>query len=340
MGQIKIITAGVHTSIQDFGRVGYQALGVPEGGALDRDAMRLGNVLVGNPEEAAVLEICLGGVAIELKTPARLALAGTSKAVLVVQDPSGHGARLEVPSHRSVDLDGGRIVHLGILPDSNTATIAISGGIDLPKLYGSVATSPNAMIGGFEGRLLKDGDCLNLGPYTANEPELTVDVGDFFDPPQHFQHLHVVMGPQDHRFTASALAAFEKESFKVSPALNRMGMRLDGMRLQHIDNADILSDGIVTGSVQVPGDGQPIILLADHQTTGGYTKIATVITADLPALGRLRPGMTVRFKSVTAEEGGRRARRHEDQLLRLLSRLKPAAPLMDTAALYMLGDTT
>lgn len=353
--QFRIIHAGPHATVQDRGRAGYQSLGVPEGGALDQDAMRLGNKLVGNDENAPVLEVCLGGISIELLTPLTLALTGTTKGVLTVQDMDGFGEGLEVPANRSVQLPKGRIVRLGMISDSNTATIAVAGGIDLPLLYGSCATSPNAMIGGVGGRLLKDGDVLNLGEHwqdgdhgNSNDktedgvedvirPELTVDAKDFFAASG---HIRVVLGPQDDHFTPAALAQLTTAEYKVTPALNRMGMRLEGASLEHIDTADILSDGIVTGSVQVPGNGQPIILLADHQTTGGYTKIATVITADLPKLARLRPGMTVHFKAVTIEDAEKAARAHEAAFQRVVAAIKSAAPLLDTTALYQLGDTT
>lgn len=339
MRRITVLSAGPHSSVQDFGRVGYQSLGVPEGGALDRDAMRLGNALVGNPQSAPIIEVCLGGFVMELHSPARIALTGTSKGVLTVQaNTSSMPMSLDVPANRSVDLPAGRIIRLGMLPDSNTATIAISGGIDLPKLYGSVATSPNAMIGGVDGRLLQDGAELTLGDDdNSNSPELALGLDAVNDIPE---VLRVVMGPQDDRFTKNALEQFTSKPFNISPVLNRMGMRLDGGTLEHIDGADILSDGIVTGSIQVPGNGQPIILMADHQTTGGYTKIATVITADLSSLARLRPGNPISFEAISVEEAEKIARDHNARVEKAIAGLTPASPLLDTAALYLLGDTT
>lgn len=345
MGQIRIVKSGVHSSVQDFGRAGHQSLGVPEGGALDRDAMRLANILVGNREEAAVLEVCMGGLAFETLSPIRLALAGTTSGVLTIQDgQDGHG-KIEIPAHRSFDVGAGRVVRLGMLPDSNTASLALLGGIDVPPIYGSRATSPNAMIGGVEGRLIQDGDILNLGHDSAPDsessesptPELTADVGDFFKP---VEKLRVVIGPDDHRFKESALEALTHETYKISPSSNRMGMRLEGKRLEHSDGADILSAGIITGSIQVAGDGQPIILMADHQTTGGYTRIATVISADLPALGRLRGGMAIGFEAVSLKQAEDLAHRHEDDVRRILESIQGATPLMDTSALYLRGDTT
>ena len=329
-----MVTAGPYTTVQDGGRAGYQGLGVPEGGALDREALCLANALVGNNPFAAALEICLGGVGIELLSPCRIALTGTSKGMMTVQDETGQ--LLEVPANRSVDLGKGRVVRIGILPDTNTATLAISGGIDLPLLFGSMATSPSARIGGLDGRLLCDGDILPLVPRQVEEmPEWTSDYKL-----ETRQDIRCVLGPQDDRFTKSAIKTFLGEAFQISPVLNRMGMRLDGPVLKHKDNADILSDGIVTGSVQVPGEGKPIILLADHQTTGGYTKIATVISVDIPRLARLRPGQRIHFHSISVAEAEELAQQGAKNLTKAIASFRPAPPLMDQGALYQLGDTT
>jgi len=331
---IRILTSGPHTTVQDGGRAGFQGLGVPEGGALDKEALFLANALVGNAPDTAALEICLGGVGIELMSPCRIALTGTAAGVMTIQDATGQ--LLEVPSNRSVDLGEGRIIRIGILPDTNTATLAFSGGIDLPLLFGSMATSPSARIGGLDGRLLQNGDLLPLKPAEPeDEPEWISDY-QF----ETGEVIRCVPGPQDDRFTKDAINIFLSEPFQISPVLNRMGMRLNGPVLEHKDNADILSDGIVTGSVQVPGEGKPIILLADHQTTGGYTKIATIISADIPRLARLRPGQYIRFHAVSVVEAEKQARARATNLERAMTSLRPAPPLMDQGALYQLGDTT
>jgi biotin-dependent carboxylase-like uncharacterized protein len=338
MRQIEIITAGPHTSVQDYGRPGRQALGVPDGGVLDRDAMRMGNALVGNNDGAAVLEVCLGGLSFTLGHAARVALTGTENGRLSIQDSTGF--QLDVPSYRAVDLKAGRQVRVNMLTDSNTAVIAISGGINVPLLFGSMATSPNAMIGGLDGRLLRDGDRLDLGEgIISDTPEMQIKPLPSVLSGEHTP-IRVVMGPQDQRFTDQAIATLTSHDYRLTPVLNRMGMRLDGPVLEHIDNADISSDGIVTGSIQVPGNGIPIILLADHQTTGGYTKIATVISADLPKLARLRPGQNIRFQAISVEEAEAIAREHEQAKRRQIAAMTPAPPLLDEGALYGLGDTT
>ncbi len=335
MHSLRILTAGPHASIQDRGRPGQQWLGIPEGGVLDRDAFALGNALVGNPADAAVIEVCLGNFSAELMTRAKVALTGTSAGTLTVQDPGGHSMTVE--ANRSVDLAAGRIIRLGVIPDSNTATIAISGGVDAPLFYHSRSTSPSAGIGGFDGGFLQDGQNIPLGVVeTPDAAEwMASDTLKVTGQP-----IRCVRGPQDDRFTENALSVFFSAEYTVSPILNRMGMRLDGEVLEHRTNADIPSDGIVTGTVQVPGNGLPIVLLADHQSTGGYTKIATVITADMPRLARLRPGEGLRFTEVTVAEAEAIARQHHDRLGAVLAGLQLAPPIVDLAALYALGDTT
>ena len=339
MRQIKILIAGPHTSIQDFGRIGHQALGVPEGGTLDPVSMRLANALVGNEPDQSVLEVCMGGLGFTAMVDCHIALTGTQKGHLTLMDDTG--INLDVPAYRSIAVKKGRNVRLGMLPDSNTAIIAISGGIDVPRLYGSMATSPNAMIGGLEGRLLRDGDVLNLGDRHQQSDDQS-DGAEFqlSAPYDDSEYVRIVYGPQDNRFTDDAKAQLTREDYLLTPVLNRMGMRLDGPPLAHIDTADIPSDGIVKGSIQVPGNGIPIILLADHQTTGGYTKIATVISADLPKLARMRPGQRLRFEAVDINTAEEIARQQEKNILQSIKTMAPAPPLVDTAALYGLGDTT
>jgi biotin-dependent carboxylase-like uncharacterized protein len=334
--QLTIHQSGLHLSVQDRGRRGVQSLGVPESGALDRDALALGNALVGNPPDAAVLETCFGGVTLSCNGPMRVALTGVAETSLVIQND--HGASLTVPANRSVDVASGRKVTLGSLRDSFSAIIAISGGVDVPLLYGSRATSPNAMIGGYEGRVLATDDRLGLfDPEGDLGHEKEADISTLME---RRENIRVVLGPQDNRFTRDAVSAFLSTPYKISPVSNRMGMRLDGKTLSHTDNADIPSDGIVNGSIQVPGDGVPIILLADHQTTGGYTKIATVITADLPRLARVMPGQEIRFCKIGIDEAEKAARDHDQILKSVLNGISDAPPLVDIGSLYTLGDTT
>ncbi len=331
---ITMIKAGPYTTVQDMGRAGHQAVGVPESGALDQAALRLGNALVGNAPHMAGLEICLGGVQIAITSPRRIALTGSVAATMVITDPSGH--KVTVYANRSFRVHAGQEIHIQGLSGTNTVFLAISGGIGTPLLYGSRATSPNAMIGGLDGRLLKDGDNLPLCPDMVR-PDAAMGLADrmlsdltVYDAPA---SIRVVLGPQDDRFTDQAKAVFLSSTYQVSPMLNRMGMRLDGPVLDHCDNADIASDGIVNGSIQVPGDGKPIILLADHQTTGGYTKMATVIQADLPVLARLKPGDAILFSAISVEDAEQAARDHEALLRHAIDTMVAPPPMNDIASI-------
>jgi biotin-dependent carboxylase-like uncharacterized protein len=328
--------AGPYSTVQDMGRTGHQSVGVPESGALNRYALKLGNQLVGNPDHAAGIEICMGGVTVVMNSTRRIALTGTLDSTFLITDTYGH--QMEIKANRSVTVRAGLSITIHTLSDTNTAYLAISGGIGTPLLYQSRSTSPNAMIGGWQGRCIVDGDQLPLLHDTSTDTsEWMIETPDIFAPKDIF---HVVMGPQDNRFTEKAIKTFLSSEYTVSPLLNRMGMRLDGDQLMHIDNADIASDGIVTGSIQVPGDGMPIILLADHQTTGGYTKIATVIQADIPALSSRKPGQIVRFTAVSVDEAETLSWQAENQFQAMLKQMVAPPPVIDIASLYQLGDTT
>jgi biotin-dependent carboxylase-like uncharacterized protein len=328
--------AGPYSTVQDMGRTGHQSVGVPESGALNRYALKLGNQLVGNPDHAAGIEICMGGVTVVMNSTRRIALTGTLHSTFLITDTYGH--QMEIKANRSVTVRAGLSITIHALSDTNTAYLAISGGIGSPLLYQSRSTSPNAMIGGWQGRCIVDGDQLPLLHDTSTDTsEWMIETPDIFAPKDIFR---VVMGPQDNRFTEQAIKTFLSSEYTVSPLLNRMGMRLDGDQLMHIDNADIASDGIVTGSIQVPGDGMPIILLADHQTTGGYTKIATVIQADIPALSSRKSGQIVRFTAVSVDEAETLSRQAEDQFQAMLKQMVAPSPVIDIASLYQLGDTT
>lgn len=329
--------AGPYSTIQDMGRAGHQSVGVPEAGALNRYALKLGNRLVGNSDNAAGIEICIGGVAIELNSTRLVALTGTINSTFFIVDSYGH--QVEIPPNRSVRVRAGLMIMIPTLSDTNTVYLTISGGVGTPLLYQSQSTSPNAMIGGWQGRLLIDGDIVPLldDVTPTDQPELTIPVSEIIAPRDEFR---VVLGPQDNRFTNDSIETFFSSPYQVSPLLNRMGMRLEGEKLTHKDNADIASDGIVTGSIQVPGDGMPIILLADHQTTGGYTKIATVIQTDIPALACLKPGQSIRFSSISVEEAESLIRIFDEQFEHLVNQMVAPPPIVDIASLYQLGDTT
>ena len=327
---LKVLAPGLHTTVQDLGRPGYQAIGVPVSGALDGFSLRLANALVGNFSGSPALEILLSGPTLEVAADTvRVALAGA-------------GASLAIGAERKRVLGAGQSVTLlcgevfQIVPGEQSACcyLAAAGGIAVPLVLGSTSTYVRAAIGGIEGRALRCGDVVPLGVACASaRAELRLPSPP---PAAGEQPIRVVLGPQQEYFTAEAVAALLGSEFRVSPNADRMGMRLDGPRLRHRHGWDIVSDAIATGAIQVPGSGQPILLLADHQTTGGYPKIATVVSADLPVVGRRRPGDALRFVAITVETAEALCRDAERRLVELVAALEamPQRNGIDLGSLY------
>ena len=327
---LKVLAPGLHTTVQDLGRPGYQAIGVPVSGALDGVSLRLANALVGNSLGSPGIEILLSGPTLEV-------VADTVRVALV-----GPGASLAVGAERprvvaagqSLTLPRGEIFQIVCGGQSACCYLAFEGGIAVPHVLGSTSTYVRAAIGGIEGRALRHGDLVPLAMVRASartelrlpSPMTATDE----------QPIRVVLGPQQECFTEAAVEALLGGEFRVSPTADRMGMRLDGPLLRHRHGWDIVSDAVATGAIQVPGSGQPILLLADHQTTGGYPKIATVISPDLPVVGRRRPGDRLRFVAVTVEAAEEACRSEEDRLARLVAALEPVppGPRVDLCSLY------
>lgn len=327
---LKVLQPGLCTTVQDLGRVGYQALGVPVAGALDPVALRLANALVGNPENTAGLEILMQGPTFEVEADGvRVALAGTDSPLEILGDEPRR-----VPPWRSVTLTRGQKFRVGVLQGAAAAILAVAGGFAIEPCMGSQSTYVRGAMGGFHGRPLRMGDALPLKRDSApdggdGQLARAPDLG-------HDDPIRVVLGPQADYFTDAATRAFLAGPYTVSREADRMGMRLDGPDLQHRETFNIVSDGIANGAIQVPGSRQPILLLADRQTTGGYPKIATVISADLPKVGRRRPGDRIRFLAVSVEEAEVAARTAESDVAKLIAGIQPAtdAGLLDLASLY------
>ena len=286
-GALEVINPGSHTTIQDLGRRGFRDVGVPWSGPLDHVSFRLANQLAGNPANTPTLEILMLGPTLKvLADSVRVALVGCSAE--------------KFPSDRSVRLARGAVFRILPPRDSVCAYLAVEGGFDIPSVLGSASTFARAKIGGFDGRRLRHGDML---PIKFNEVELR-DESTRAHPldlaPD--QPIRVILGPQDDYFTEEAIATFLSAEYTVSSQSDRMGYRLQGPLLTHAKGYNIISDGIVTGAIQVPGSGQPIILMVDNPTTGGYPKIATVISADIPVVGRRSPGRKIRFVAVDLAE--------------------------------------
>jgi biotin-dependent carboxylase-like uncharacterized protein len=320
------------TTLQDLGRKGYQRLGIPVSGALDPVSLVAANVIVGNAPGTGALEIAhLGPTLLVEAESVRLAFAGGAAAVDVLPAEGAPGGRRIAPL-QSVRLLRGEALRIGALAGSALGYLAVEGGFDAAPVLGSQSTYVRAGLGGFEGRAVRAGDLLFLRQAQAEERAESVLPSLDLAPPRRFR---VVLGPQDDRFSERGKRTLLEAAFTVSAASDRMGMRLEGPLLEHSDGFNIVSDGIAPGSIQVPGNGLPIVLLADRQTTGGYPKIATVIAADLPALGRLAPGAEVAFEAVSIAEAEAAHRRHAAMLAALPRRVVAArsARAVDAAAL-------
>jgi len=312
---LNIISAGPHCSLQDGGRIGHQAFGVPEGGAMDTDALQIGNMLVGNPPFATGLEICLGGVSFSVSTSMNIALTGTESDKLTITRPSGD--TIEAGAGISVRVDAGDVISTGFFRDTNCAFIAIGCQFDIGAPFGSQSTSANAQMGGLNGRLLADGDKIPLGTPAPPVPSRQIDTSIF----ARKTSFHIVPGPQQSWFENDDYHLFLESEWRLTSKMSRMGIRLAGPVIGHRHSADILSDGIVRGAIQIPGDGQPIVMMNDHQTTGGYTKIASIISADLPAFSRLSSASKITFMPVTQTQAEELARAHQAEIDKIISQM-------------------
>jgi biotin-dependent carboxylase-like uncharacterized protein len=299
IASLRIISPGLSTTIQDLGRPGFQRFGVSVGGALDPVALQAANMLVGNPANTGALEVLYVGPTFAIDAhDARLAFVGAQAAIEILADAEAANGTTVAPM-QSIRVRRGQIVRVGSLRDGATLYIAVEGGFAVAPVLGSVATDSRGRIGGWQGCALHAGDALPLRCAFASErEEYGIEELQLAAP----FRFRAVPGPQSDYFCDGEIERFFADEFTIGAGSNRMGLRLEGRPLRHRGGFDIVSDAVVSGSIQVPGDGQPIVLLADRQTTGGYPKIATVISADLPALGRLPIGTKAAFAPITLEE--------------------------------------
>jgi biotin-dependent carboxylase-like uncharacterized protein len=322
---LEVRSPGAYASIQDAGRRGYRRLGVPWAGVLDPRLMRLANALAGRPGDSPVIECFDGGFQVlALGGPMHLAVAGHVE----LEIRSGGGAR-GVPAWSGFDLAPGEVLRLRRMVHGRLAMVAVAG-LAMTPVLGSCATYARAGLGGLAGRPLAAGDRLPVLISPQREAHFLLR-----PPGREEGPIRVVPGPQAEHFPAEVRAGFLAAAYRVAAAADRMGIRLEGPALAHLGPAEIVSDATVPGSIQVPGNGQPIVLLADAQTAGGYPKIATVISADLPRLAALGPGDEVRFAPVSVEEAQSLARRAESATRELLASIRPQPrDGVDLPALY------
>jgi len=320
-GALRVVRPGLFDTLQDLGRIGFMALGMPTAGAMDRIALRLANALCGNAASTAGLEIGVMGPELQVEADSvRVALVGPLSASLIEAESA---SPKPIESNRSHLLKRGQALRVGMVEGSSTAYLAVAGGFALPAFMGSLSTYARAGVGGLDGRKLAEGDLLPLvqpqaPPGEERKLEQPFDYGE--------GPIRVVWGPQDEYFSPAGRQTFIASDYRVSKEADRMGIRFEGPTIEHEKGADIISDGIGPGAIQVPGAGLPIVLLADRQTVGGYPKIATVASADLPRLGRLLPGQVVRFQPVSIEEAEALRRDQEARIERAIGRFQVARP--------------
>ena len=297
---VTVIKPGVCTTVQDRGRYGYMGSGFSPSGVMDRRAFRIANLLVDNDDNAPVLEFCLAGPTLRFTTNTFIAITGADF------NPTLNGK--PIPMYMAVLVKRGSVLSFTAPRKGVYGYLAIAGNsLAVPEVMGSRSTNLKCAIGGWKGGKLTTGDYLPFATknvvFLPNLASHMIDYdSDFYQWDADEITLRVVPGPQDDMFTEEGQHTFYSETYHTTPQCDRMGFRLDGPAIDTVDGSDIISDGIAFGAVQVPNHGRPIIMLADRQTTGGYAKIGTVATADIPKLVQCAPGRAIRFERVSVQE--------------------------------------
>jgi biotin-dependent carboxylase-like uncharacterized protein len=321
---LRIEAGGLLSTLQDQGRYGFQQFGVSAAGAVDQTSLAIANALVGNPLPTAAIEMTLSGPSLTVEAElCRVAIAGAELRLAINGEPA--------QTFTAYDLRRGDRLETGVARSGMRAYLAVAGGFDVAPTLGSLSTHARSQLGGPDGRgrPLQAGDRLPLreGQERAGELlSLPERLRPAFAGP-----IRVVLGPQDDAFTHAGIETFLSGEFRVSAKTDRMGCQLEGPPIEHRDGFNIISDGIMNGSIQVPGHGRPIILLADRQTTGGYPKIATVISPDLAKMAQRRPGEVIRFERVSPEDAEVIAVEHAQHRARWASLLVPFRATLSSA---------
>lgn len=291
---IRILKSGMLTTVQDIGRTGYQSQGFSVAGVMDVRSFKIANLLLDNPENEAVLEFTLIGPTLEFTSETIIAITGGDFSPTINGKPAS--------MYTAIYMHKGDILTFGSARTGSRGYIAFSSYLEIPVVMGSRCTNMKSSIGGFKGRKLENGDYINFRIKRRYLPfflSRTLEPEDFS---QESVTLRVVMGPQDDMFSKQGIDAFLNTEYTVTSEFDRMGCRLEGAFIAPKATSDMISDGIAFGSVQVPSHGKPIILLADRQTTGGYAKIATVASVDLPKVAQRKTDHRIRFQAITVQE--------------------------------------
>ena len=294
---IRVLKPGMLTTVQDLGRTGYQSQGFSVAGVMDVRSFKIANLLVDNPENEPVLEFTLIGPTLEFTSDTIIAITGGDFIPTINGQPA--------PMYTAIYMHKGDILKFGSAVTGSRGYISFSSYLKIPTVMGSRCTNMKSSLGGFKGRKLQADDYIM---FRIKRRYLPYFLSRTLEPDEMDQEqvtLRVIMGPQDSAFTKEGIQTFLNSAYTVTNEFDRMGCRLDGPFIASKNGSDIISDGICFGSVQVPTHGKPIILLADRQTTGGYAKIATVISVDIPKLVQRKTDHKVRFKAVTVYEAQR-----------------------------------
>lgn len=307
---IKIINAGLLATVQDKGRFGYGDKGISQSGVLDYKAMAISNYLLGNDANEAVLELMLYGPMIEFTQNGVFAVTGADMTALLNDRP--------VPMYRAVAAKKGDILKFSLAKSGCFGYIAFRGGLDIPTVMGSKSTNVKCKFGGFNGRKLMANDeiafCSQIIEAGDLENREYIPVESVVN-----SVIRVVMGPQQGYFTEKGIETFLSSAYKITNQYDRMGCKLEGNALEYKDKVDIISDGIPMGGIQIAANGQPIVMLSDRQTTGGYAKIAAVVTVDIPKFVQHKPGDVISFKEISILEA-QELYKKEQRLFRKLER--------------------
>lgn len=291
---IRILKGGMLTTVQDLGRTGYQSQGFSVAGVMDVRAFKIANLLLDNPENEAVLEFTLIGPTLEFTSATIIAITGGDFQPTINGDPA--------PMYTAIYANKGDILKFASARTGSRGYIAFSSYLDIPVVMGSRCTNMKSKIGGFKGRKLENGDYIGFRIKRRYLPFFLSRKLEPDDYDQDEANVRVIMGPQDAVFSRQGIETFLSNEYTVTSDFDRMGCRLEGAFIAPKDTSDIISDGIAFGSIQVPSHGKPIILLSDRQTTGGYAKIATVISVDIPKIVQRKTDHKIRFQAITVEE--------------------------------------
>lgn len=303
---------GIFTTVQDYGRMGYQSKGFHVCGVMDRHSFWIANLLLDNRDKEAVLEFTICGPTLYFTSDTVICITGGDFDPKINGDP--------VPMYRAIEVKQGDELEMGFCKSGTWGYIAFAGGLDVPLVMGSRSTDIKCKLGGFEGRAIKSGDEIHFLNSVKKLPHMRDRHVEAVEFSADVVKVRVTMGPQDDYFTPKGLETFLNNAYTVTHECDRMGYRLDGPEIEHNElGADIVSDGIAKGAIQVPKHGKPIIMLSDRQTTGGYTKIANVISVDIPKLVQCKYPQKIAFEAVTVEEA-QRIYQMERQRLQLLNK--------------------